>query len=72
MLFLREYALLIVLLFGLSALTASSPLTLVLKNNTLSGGIAINRGVGLELNGELLSIRLTTLLNNVRLRNSKH
>ena len=71
MLFLREYALLIVLLFGLSALTASSPLTLVLKNNTLSSGIAINRGVGLELNGELLSIRLTTLLNNVRLRNSK-
>ncbi|KAF8542694.1 hypothetical protein BDD12DRAFT_802618 [Trichophaea hybrida] len=45
MLSLRGYALLIVLRFGLSTLAASSrasPVSFILKNNTISGGVAIN------------------------------
>ncbi|KAI9858399.1 MAG: hypothetical protein M1813_007503 [Trichoglossum hirsutum] len=45
------------------------PLSLSITNVTLSDGIAINRGIFLQVGTQVLGLRLTTNLNNTGLRN---
>ncbi|MCJ1353674.1 MAG: hypothetical protein MMC33_003661 [Icmadophila ericetorum] len=48
-----------------------SPLSLSIANITLADGVTANRGMQSQIGGELLSLRLTTLLDNTRLRNAR-
>ena len=42
------------------------PLALAIKNTTFADGIALNRGVEMQLGGQLLGLRLSLSQNNTR------
>ena len=48
-----------------------SPLSLPIANITLADGVTANRGTEVEIGGELLSLRLSTLIENIRVRNAR-
>lgn len=47
------------------------PLAFDIKNTTFADGIAMNRGVELQLGGQLLGLRLSLSQNNTRVRNAR-
>ncbi|KAH8887866.1 hypothetical protein GQ53DRAFT_808820 [Thozetella sp. PMI_491] len=65
----------VVLIVGLlvAATTASncsvSPLVLPITNVTFPDGVAVNRGIRLVLGGQVQGLRMSTILNNTRVRN---
>src|SRR5947199_1573653 len=78
----RSFPVLLLLLISLSLTTHAlntttpptnncdiPPLILPIYNVTLPDGVAINRGVYVEVGGQTLGLRLTLLHNNTRLRN---
>ncbi|MCJ1475708.1 hypothetical protein MMC13_004371 [Lambiella insularis] len=46
------------------------PLLLPITNYTLADGVALNRGVGVQVGSQILGLRLSTRLANTRLRNA--
>ena len=54
-----------------AACSSLEPVRLPWSNVTLADGIAFNRGIGIQLGGQPVSLRATTLLSNTRLRNSR-
>ncbi|TKW48680.1 hypothetical protein CTA1_545 [Colletotrichum tanaceti] len=69
-------ALLLASVFSPAALAADTcsnsaePLVLPIKNVTFPNGIGANRGLKLTLGGQLQGMRMSTILNNTRVRNS--
>ena len=67
---------LILVLIALAQVTEATcpsinPVSFPWSNVTLADGIAMNRGIGIELGGQPVSLRATTLLSNTRLRNAR-
>jgi hypothetical protein len=47
------------------------PISLPWANITLADGIAVNRGIDIQLGGQPISLRATTMLSNCRIRNAR-
>jgi hypothetical protein len=47
------------------------PLSLPWTNTSLADGVAANRGIGIQLGGQPISLRATTIFNNCRIRNAR-
>lgn len=57
--------------FVLADQCSISPLSLPIANITLADGVTANRGTQIQIGGELLGLRLSTLIENVRVRNAR-